>query len=98
VRLDANDYSVHPAVIGRRVEMRAVLHRVQVFREGKVVADHERAWAKHQTLSDPGHVQAVQVRDLSEYDTGVAPTQAARPLHRRAGGDRNPAGRGRPEP
>jgi hypothetical protein len=61
VRLDSNDYSVHPAVIGRRIEVRADLYRVRVFCEGKVVADHERAWAKHQTLSDPVHVQAAKV-------------------------------------
>lgn len=61
VRLDSNDYSVHPAVIGRRIEVRADLHRVRVFCEGKVVADHERAWAKHQSLSDPTHVQAAKV-------------------------------------
>ena len=60
VRLDSNDYSVHPAVIGRRIEVRADLLRVRVFAEGKVVADHERAWAKHQTVSDPVHVQAAK--------------------------------------
>jgi transposase len=60
VRLDSNDYSVHPAVIGRRIEVRADLTRVKVFADGKVVADHERAWAKHQTLSDPVHVAAAK--------------------------------------
>ena len=42
LRLDSNDYSVHPAVIGRRVEVTAGLDRVRVACEGKVVADHER--------------------------------------------------------
>ncbi|MDQ1629569.1 MAG: hypothetical protein QOI54_3313 [Actinomycetota bacterium] len=58
VRLDSNDYSVHPAVIGRRVEVVADLHRVQVFCYGTPVADHERVWARHQTLSLPEHVAA----------------------------------------
>jgi transposase len=58
VRLDANDYSVHPAVIGRRVEVRADLDRVQAFCDGRLVADHLRCWARHQTLSDPAHLQA----------------------------------------
>lgn len=58
IRLDANDYSVHPAVIGRRIEVTADLTRVQVRCEGTVVADHPRAWAKHQTISDPEHVTA----------------------------------------
>ncbi len=53
VRMDGNDYSVHPAAVGRRVLIRADLDRVRVLCEGSVVADHERIWAKHQTLADP---------------------------------------------
>jgi transposase len=60
IRLDANDYSVHPAVIGRRVEIIADLHRVRVFCEGKLVADHDRLWARHQTVSDPDHLTAAK--------------------------------------
>ena len=60
VRLDSNDYSVHPSVIGRRIEVVADLARVRVICDGKVVADHERAWAKHQTVSDPEHVRAAK--------------------------------------
>jgi transposase len=56
LRLDSNDYSVHPAVIGRRIEIVADLHRVRAFCDGKQVADHERIWAWHQTISDPEHV------------------------------------------
>ena len=58
VRLDSNDYSVHPAVVGRRVEVAADLDRVRVWCEGRLVADHLRCWARHQTISDPGHLQA----------------------------------------
>src|SRR6201993_70107 len=61
VRLDSNDYSVHPASIGRRVLVRADLQRVQAFSDGQLVADHERIWASHQTISDPDHVQAAKV-------------------------------------
>ena len=60
VRLDGNDYSVGPAVIGRRVEITAGLDRVRVTCDGKVVADHERCWARHQTVSDPAHVAAAK--------------------------------------
>ncbi len=60
VRLDSNDYSVHPVVIGRRVEVIADLDRVRVFCGGRAVADHERIWAWHQTLSDPEHVSAAK--------------------------------------
>jgi transposase len=61
VRLDANDYSVHPTVIGRRVEVVADLDRVRVFCDGQRVADHARVWARHQTISDPDHVAAARV-------------------------------------
>src|ERR1700687_2158600 len=56
VRLVSNDYSVHPSVIGRRIEVIADLERVRVLCDGRVVADHERLWAWHQTISDPHHV------------------------------------------
>jgi transposase len=69
VRLDSNDYSVHPAVIGRRIEVTAGLHRVRVFCDGKVVADHERIWAWYQTVSDPGHIAAA--RALRRERVGV---------------------------
>ena len=56
VRLDGNDYSVDPVVIGRRVEVTAGLDRVRVTCDGRVVADHERCWARHQTISDPARL------------------------------------------
>ena len=68
VRLDSNDYSVHPSVIGRRIEVTADLHRVRVWCEGKLVADHDRVWAKHQTLSDPDHVTAARVLRKERFD------------------------------
>jgi transposase len=61
VRLDSNDYSVHPSVIGRRVEVVADLDRVVVTCGGKVVADHARAWANHQSITDPEHAAAAAV-------------------------------------
>jgi transposase len=60
VRLDSNDYSVDPAVIGRRIEVVAGLERVRAFCGGKLAADHERIWARHQTLTDPAHWAAAQ--------------------------------------
>jgi hypothetical protein len=61
VRLDSNDYSVHPGAVGRRVLVRADLDRVQAFCDGELIADHERVWATHQTISDPSHVEAAKV-------------------------------------
>ena len=60
VRLDGNDYSVDPAVIGRRAGITAGLDRVTVTCDGRVVADHERCWARHQTITDPAHLAAAR--------------------------------------
>jgi transposase len=68
VRLDANDYSVDPAVIGRRVEVVADLERVRVRCDGRLVADHARCWARHQTITDPDHAQAAaRLRDQHRH-------------------------------
>ncbi len=58
VRLDGNDYSVHPSVIGRRVQVLADLQRVRVVCDGRTVAEHDRVWATHQSLADPEHIRA----------------------------------------
>ncbi|WP_067574974.1 IS21 family transposase [Nocardia acidivorans] len=58
VRLDSNDYSVHPAAIGRRVEVRADLDEVVITLAGAELARHQRCWADHQTLTDPDHAAA----------------------------------------
>jgi len=60
VRLDSNDYSVDPGMIGRRIEVVAGLERVRAFCDGRLAADHERIWARHQTLTDPAHWAAAQ--------------------------------------
>jgi transposase len=60
IRLDSNDYSVHPAVIGRRIEVIAGLDRVRVLCDGKAAADHERIWAWHQTITDAVHHAAAR--------------------------------------
>jgi hypothetical protein len=57
VRLDTNDYSVDPAVIGRVVDVTADLERVRVRTNGGIVADHPRVWARGTTLTDPVHVE-----------------------------------------
>jgi transposase len=74
LRLDGNDYSVHPVVIGRRVEVVADLARVRVFCDGTLVADHQRLWANHQTVSDPAHVEAAKLLRRKHLDL-ARPTQ-----------------------
>jgi hypothetical protein len=55
--------------IGRRIEVVADLQRVQAFSDGRLVADHERLWAWHQTVSDQSHVDAA--RALRRERVGV---------------------------
>lgn len=74
VRLDGNDYSVHPAAIGRRVEIVADLQRVRVFAAGQLVADHERIWAKHQTLTGAEHLAAARALRRDRLELIHTPT------------------------
>jgi len=60
VRVDSNDYSIHPGVIGRRIEIIVDLDRVRALCDGRVVADHDRVWAWHQTITDPEHLAAAK--------------------------------------
>jgi Helix-turn-helix domain of resolvase len=57
VRLDTNDYSVDPTVIGRMVDVAADLDRIRVRCEGRIVAEHLRVWARGTTVTDPVHVE-----------------------------------------
>jgi hypothetical protein len=61
VRLDSNDYSVDPSVIGRFVDVTADLSRVEVRHEGRLVAAHDRVWARGMTITDPAHVAAAKL-------------------------------------
>jgi hypothetical protein len=61
VRVDSSDYSVDPAVIGRFVDVHADLTRVEVRHEGRLVAVHDRVWARGMTITDPAHVAAAKV-------------------------------------
>jgi hypothetical protein len=60
VRLDASDYSVDPAVIGRLVDVSADLERVRARVNGCAVADHARIWARGTTVTDPAHARAAR--------------------------------------
>ena len=61
IRVDSNDYSVDPNVIGRFVDVHADLARVEVRHAGRLVAAHDRVWARGMTVTDPAHVAAAKV-------------------------------------
>ncbi|WP_157009348.1 IS21 family transposase [Agromyces laixinhei] len=79
VRVDTNDYSVSPTAIGRIVDVAADLERVRVRLGGRIIAEHERAWARGRTITDPAHVaeaavlrhQFQQPRTLTAVDDGL---------------------------
>jgi transposase len=73
VRVDANDYSVHPSVIGRRVDITADSDHVTVHCDVRLVARHDRCWARHQTLTDPVHRDAAAVLRAARRLTTAAP-------------------------
>ena len=61
VRVDSSDYSVDPTVIGRVVDVTADLSRVEVRLDGRLIAAHDRSWARGRTITDPAHVAAAKV-------------------------------------
>lgn len=74
VRVDANDYSVDPTVIGRRVQVHADLALVRVHCSGRLVAVHQRCWARGQSVTDPQHAQAATALRRRRL-AAVAPVQ-----------------------
>ena len=81
VRLDSSDYSVDPAMIGRFVDVTGDLSRVEVRHEGRLIAAHDRVWARGMTLADPAHVAAAKVLRAA-VPTTSRPLPAARRARR----------------
>jgi transposase len=85
VRVDTNDYSLDPALVGRRVEIRVDQQHVLagVLDTGEVACRHARVFAKHRTITTLEHARAlkagrrseqavVEVRPLARYDALIA--------------------------
>ena len=60
VRIDSSDYSVDPSMIGRFVDVTADLSKVEARHEGRLLAAHDRVWARGMTITDPTHVAAAK--------------------------------------
>lgn len=72
IRLDTNDYSVDPTVIGRMVDITADLERVKVRVDGRIASDPARVWARGTTVTYPAHVETA-ARLRKQFQTpGVA--------------------------
>jgi transposase len=92
LRLDGNDYSVHPATIGRRVELQADLHQVRVWSLGHWTQTTSPSFTTG-WLWVPGRISG------RPRTGGLAPSQSDRPgpgrwqlrtAQRRPGQDRGP--------
>ncbi|RCW41081.1 transposase [Halopolyspora algeriensis] len=77
VHVDGNDYSAHPSVIGRRVQVTADLEQVVVTCDGAEVARHARCWAKQHSLTDPAHAAAAAQLRQARRLSPVRPAEAA---------------------
>jgi hypothetical protein len=83
VRLDTNDYSVDPNLIGRLVDVAGDLERVRVRCDGRTVTEHPRVWARGTTSTDPAHIEtADRLRKQFQQPRAVAaaPDDFARDL------------------
>lgn len=87
VRVDTNDYSLDPHLVGRRVEVRVSQRQVTAVAldTGELACSHERSFAKNRTITALEHARAlrgrheesekeplVEQRPLSIYDRLIA--------------------------
>jgi transposase len=85
LRIDTNDYSLDPALVGRRVEVRVDQREIRAVAldSGEVACQHTRSFARHRTITALEHARAlkagrepaspvVEVRPLARYDALIA--------------------------
>jgi transposase len=85
VRVDTNDYSLDPTLVGRRVEVRVDQRSVTAacLDTGEIACRHARVFARHRTITALEHARAlragrrpletpVEVRPLARYDALIA--------------------------
>jgi Mu transposase, C-terminal domain len=88
LRVDTNDYSLEPGLVGRRVEVIVDQQHVTAVAldTGEVACRHRRIFARHRTLTAFEHARAlragrddrrdsgaqVQIRPLDVYDRLIA--------------------------
>jgi transposase len=86
LRLDTNDYSLDPRLVGQRVEIRASQREVTAVAldTGELACRHTRVFARYQTITALDHARAlrdsrqassepaVEVRPLARYDALIA--------------------------
>jgi transposase len=83
VRIDTNDYSLDPALVGRRVEVRVDQRRLRAaaLHSGEIAARHERCFARHRTITAPAHAAALAKGEPCDLGRAAAQVET-RPLSR----------------
>ena len=85
LRVDTNDYSLDPGLVGRRVEVSVDQREVRAVAldTGEIACRHARVFARHRTITALEHARAlraarrpaeaeVEVRPLAAYDALIA--------------------------
>jgi hypothetical protein len=93
VRFDNNRYSVAASAVGRPVDIHAYADRIVIRQDGRVVAEHERAFGGGHILYDPWHYVPVLARKPGALRNGapfkdwVLPAALERTRRKLAGSD-----------
>lgn len=93
VRFDNNRYSVNASAIGRPVDVHAYADRVVIRQDGRVVADHRRAFGRRAAIYDPWHYVPILARKPGALRNGapfkdwVLPASLERIRRKLAGSD-----------
>ena len=86
LRVDTNDYSLDPRLVGRRVEVRVAQAEIVAIalERGELACRHQRSFARHRAITALEHARAlrdgrdqrsepgVEVRSLDVYDHLIA--------------------------
>ena len=71
VRFDNNKYSVNASAVGRPVDIHAYADRIVIRQNGRVVAEHSRAFGRGATIYDPWHYVPVLARKPGALRNGA---------------------------
>lgn len=71
VNFDRNRYSVASEAAGRPIQLRAYADRIVVWCDGKIVAEHRRAFGRHGTVYDPVHYLPILTRKPGALRNGA---------------------------
>ena len=71
VRFDNNKYSVAASAVGRPVEVHAYADRIVIRQDGRIVAEHARAFGRGETIYNPWHYVPVLARKPGALRNGA---------------------------